>query len=455
MPDKETHDALRAILSPVEGRKKSNRCIVIPTGTQFDLLDAHLKLLAKQDTDNFDVLIIGKRPTLPSRLNILSCDEIYPVGSSGGFGLGQVQAYLLGYEYIINADLDCLPISTNLISTLVSMAGENHKVIEPLSMSNRNYDPKKINDKHNINHYGTVPREILEQYGFVNFRFYRGGEELDFDTRLEAEGALIYEKGVFVEHENTEANYIERMSFKGNKYVYYVKNLVVADIHATAYRIKRLMIGKALRYFATTLQHLFLNIIFTMNHPDLLKAICIDGLKLDLESIYCNRTKIIETTEMKSGAVSAIIGTKEDPFCDIVFMPKKWLLENRKKTAVLKLFGAYLKTLQSRADYLEPTPNFLNDYKFFMQYMLFLKPIKYKDGKIYTDGTNAMKTAFGTSLVVIAFPALATIVLLATLRCVFRKDNEIRSGNLASQLTLFRNFLNKFNRVCTHKRIIT
>jgi len=447
--NEEACKAIRAILNPIEGKKKAECCIVIPAGHALDMLETHLKHLEKQDTRDFDVLIIGKKPkTEPKEINMLICDEKYPVGSSGGFGLGQVQAYLLGYEYVINADLDCFPVSTNLVSTLMSIAKKTNNVVEPLSMSNRSYDPKKINDRHTINHYGIVPRKIIEKYGFENFRFYRGGEELDFDLRINAESALLYEKSVIVEHENIEVNHIERMKFQGNKYLYYAKNEVVADIYATAYCLKRMMAAKAVGYFFRTLRCLFFDIVMSQNHPDLLKAACIDGTTMNVEKVYCKRSVKIGTREEKKGDASVFIGTERDKLEGIMFKPKYWLMENRKKAAMPYLIGMCIKIIRCEAAYLKPTESFLDEYKFFIQYVLMLKPVKYMDGKIYTEKMSIGMTFLNAVFWAIAYPILVVLAMAMVVKCVVENNKQIKPGNLAGNLREFHKFLVNFDNKC-------
>jgi len=437
------------LLRPPKGRKASSNCIVIPAGKGTEMLDEHLRLLSRQTTRDFDVLVVGEPPSkVPQGVNVLVCRENLPVGSSGGFGLGQVQAYLLGYESIISADLDCFPISENLVEKLIKISKSTGKAVFPLSLFDRSYDPKTSPKNHIVNHYGTIPRAVLERHGFANFRFYKGGEDVEEQKRLEMESCVVCEPSVHVEHKNKECNHIEAMNAKGNKYLYYSKNFVIASIYLAAYSLRRMRIAQSFLGAFLAIYSLMLYRLVYWEHPDLVSAAYSDGLALKMGKVYCSRPDKEYWAEEKPGSRGVKLFIDGEEGSGIAFKPKSWIIKNKKGAALPYLLSIAGKIAFSSANYVQPSRKFLDDYKFFIMYLLLLKPTKYIDGRVYGAKTGLLRLAANAAVSLALFPFIAIAVFAMVARCLAEHDNPVTTSNLASSLGKFHQYLLSFEKQC-------
>ena len=437
------------LLGPSAGSRKSSCCIVIPAGNEAAMLEKHLELLSRQTTKEFDVLVVGKPAKVPAGMNVMFYEERRPVGSSGGFGLGQVQAYLLGYEYITSADLDCFPISGNLVEGLVADAKATGKVAMPLSLFDRGYDPKKSRQNHIINHYGTASRKVLESCGFMDFRFYKGGEDVEMQKRLEECGLVFRDASLLVEHKNKECNHLETMSLAGSKFLYYSKNFIIANLRLSAYCLKKGRLPSAAKYFLSTLAAFASYLVVYRNHHDLLAAAFIDGLSLNMGKVYCARKAAIERLpEARGKGVEVLVDGEKGSRSAVYFKPKEWLLVNGKLSAFLSLALATARAAASRADFLEPSPKFLDDYKFFIQYLVLVKPIKYTDGRIYREKGGLPGIALSIAVSLAMLPLLFAACLAAVAVCMLDRSSPVAVSNLAENLGRFGAYLGKMEKEC-------
>ena len=441
------------LLGKPTGSRKNPCCIVIPAGNETAMLEKHLRLLSMQTTKEFDVLVVGRKARVPNGMNARFCEERRPVGSSGGFGLGQVQAYLLGYEYIISADLDCFPISKGLVERLVADAKKTGKVAMPLSLFDRGYDPRKSRQNHIINHYGTASRKVLESCGFMDFRFFKGGEDVEMQKRLEECGLVFRDASLLVEHKNKECNHLETMSLAGSKFLYYSKNFIIANLRLSAYCLRRGRAASAAKYFLSTLAALANYLVVYRNHRDLLAAAFFDGLSLNMGKVYCARETAIERMPQARGrGVQVRVEGERGGDGGICFKPKEWLLSQGKPSAMLHLASAMVAVAASRADYLEPTPKFLDDYKFFIKYLVLAKPIKYTDGRLYREKGGLVGVALSLVLALALLPLLIAVSAAMVALCLFDSSSPVTVSNLAKNLGRFSAYLEKMEAECAGRR---
>ena len=416
------------ILKLESGVKKNDCCIIIPSGHSSELLDKHLTYLQLQDTRAFDVLVIGKAPTNTFDLNVLVYSEAFPIGSSGGFGLGQVLGYTLGYKYLINADIDCFPISKNVMSTLLTRVAETGKVVLPASVFDSSWDLEKTNKNFIVNHYAIIPREIYEKYGFANFRFFKGGEDWELQCRLQMENVIVREPSILVEHKSFESNHIDTMSLPGSKYIYYSKNYILANMLLSGYALRKLRFITAFKYFYVTMSGFLMYWLIYHNYDDLLTPIFVDGLNFNMDARYKPRTSRIAEFELPSVNLLDLNGSVITPlglalnvgeelasdFGDydrlITFKRGIEVKHGNRLAGALYLLKMYLKIAFSGTAYLKPSKQFLDEYKFFIQYLLLLKPMKYSDGKIYTEKMGFAKLVFNIGV----FALLSPVVFLMT-----------------------------------------
>jgi hypothetical protein len=397
-------------------------------------LDKHLTYLQAQDTRAFDVLVIGKAPTNTFDLNVLVYSEAFPIGSSGGFGLGQVLGYTLGYKYLINADIDCFPISKNVISTLLTRVAETGKVILPASVFDSSWDMSKTNKNYIVNHYCIVPREIYEKFGVANFRFFKGGEDWELQCRLDMEKVIVREPSILVEHKSFQSNHIDTMLLPGSKYIFYSKNYILANILLSGYALRKLRFITAFKYFYVVISGFLMYFLIYHNYEDLLTPIFMDGLTFNVDARYKPRTSRIATIDLEAerarrheigdsplnGVVLSINGE------GIAFKHGIEVKRNRISGAIY-LLKMYLKIAlrgdiptgkvgDTWVDYLIPTKEFLDEYKFFISYLILLRPMQYIDGKIYTEKMGLLKIMFNIALFALASPV---VIILTGLNILY------------------------------------
>ena len=216
---------LYKLVRHVSGKKKNDCVLVIPCAeSDSAFAGRHLAVLEKQTTDKFDVLIISGKPLkFKTKVNVLYFRENYPLGSSGGFGLGQVLGYTLGYEYVMATDVGVTPCSNDVIETLKRRAAAEQKLVVPLSMGLK----EEIG---NPEQYGICPRKVLEEDGFLFFRLYKGGEDGEYMNRLIMDGKFVVERTVGIQHEVLSPDIIAVLKSRGNKHIYYKKSNVLNHI---------------------------------------------------------------------------------------------------------------------------------------------------------------------------------------------------------------------------------
>lgn len=431
------------ILKLEKGAKKNDTCIVIPSGHSSELLDKHLTYLKEQDTRAFDVLVIGKAPTNTFDLNVLVYSEAFPIGSSGGFGLGQVLGYTLGYKYIVNADIDCFPISKNVMSTLLTRVAETGKVVLPTSVFDSSWDLSKTNKNYIINHYAIVPREIYEKFGFANFRFFKGGEDWELQCRLQMENVIVREPSILVEHKSFESNHIDTMSLPGSKYIYYSKNYILANMLLSAYSLKTLRIFNAIKYFYVVMSGFLMYWLIYHNYSDLLRPIFFDGLGFSMDARYKPRTTRIATIspENLNGVALSVetwggivfkrgIEVKRNKLFGAIYLLKMYL------TIAFKGLTPTGKPGDTCVDYVIPSKDFLDEYKFFIQYLILLRPIMYLDGKIYSEDMGLVKLALNIGLFALVSPFVAVLTAADILYAAIAPF-PIRVNNLEMHMKKF------------------
>ena len=435
-------ERLRCLLEHDSGRKASDCCVLIPSGRSEEMLEKHLSILANQDSLDFDVLVIGIPPKAKARgFNLLVYREKFPLGSSGAFGIGQVLAYCLGYECIVNADIDCFPVSRDLLGQLRAAAKKTGKAVFPASVFDSN-DPK-ANRNYIVNHYGFVPREIYRRFGFANFRFFKGGEDAELQGRLEMEGAVARCDSALVEHRNLESNHFDAMLLPGNKYIFYSKNFIIAHILLCGYAVRRGKAAGAARHFAVTIYSLLLYWLIYNNYPDFLVPIFRDGLMLKTDGYYARSTHLHEIPDSGTQLRLSVEGEEAG---GIQFRPKSWLIRGNRAVGACYLASMCGKIALTRADCLAPSEKFLNDYKFFIQYLMLLRPMKYRDGKVYSEKSGVWRLALNMALFAFALPFLALAALLGVARAALQKDFPVSERNLGRNIAAFLTYISNVRR---------
>lgn len=428
------HGALSALVRKVSGEKKSDCAIVIPSADATELLDAHLAILARQTMKDFDVLVLGKPPGMvPEGINIILFAEKYPLGSSGGFGIGRALAYSLGYEYIINSDVDCTPISANLVERLVADAKEGQCAMFPKSVE---YEGSEVRKTFVTNQYGIVTRKVLETVGFDYFRLYRGSEDYDMNERLRMHNAGRQDETVSVKHKSHIFDYISLLKFRGNKYIYYKKSYVIASILLARHAISMMKLSDAARYCATAFFEMVKTQLFYSQYPDITGPVY-DGLLMRTNTVSVARTSRIEEIEAKDGMKGAAVCAAGET---VPAGAKKIGFGNGGKLSIAKTM---LSAWMEQCDYFEPTEKFLDAHGQLLPVLMLAKGVKCADGKIYSTKLGFLRTAANFALTAILAPLYAIAIPFAIVRAAML-EYPITPANMESNLAGFLAYVEKF-----------
>ncbi len=398
--------ALHRLVTHMSGEKKSDCAVVIPSGDSVRMLEAHLRRLARQNTHEFDVVIIGKASSrAPRRMNVVTYSEKYPLGSSGGFGIGQVLAYSLGYEYVINADIDCMPVSAGLVKKLKDVAGKTQMTVLPRPVLHSGAKGK-IRWGYCPNQYGICPRQVLEEFGFEHFRFFRGAEDLEFQFRLEMAGRLHYENDVEVSHKPFLFDHISLLNSPSNKYIYYKRNDVIARTFMASYAFSRGMAVRGVKYCLATLLDVAKNHIFYWNQPEIINAVQ-DGLRMDTDTVIARRDNRLKSVKIERGWKGLILDIGSKKLETRRFFPKQ-------KSSFFQTLRIALEVMElffSDAVYLSPTRNFLVHYRNLLPVLMMAKPVKYSDGMVYTSGMGRLDIVLNTSKTLLLCPVWLVLIV--------------------------------------------
>ncbi len=97
--------------------------------------------------------------------------------------LGQKYAYEKGYEYIILSDNDAIPVDQDLVEELVRHCNA-HSIATPRNIAeNENQDL--------IFHYGCFTRNVIEIVGFIDWKLFLYGDDVEYANRLKSFGIAI------------------------------------------------------------------------------------------------------------------------------------------------------------------------------------------------------------------------------------------------------------------------
>jgi len=170
-----------------DGRKGPRKevAVVIPTFNREQMLRKHLMKLSNQSFKDFDVVIVYS-PTDRfiedvSNLSIVHIRRKEDIGSAGGFYLGEKFCLQEGYEKIILADDDCLPVSENLIDELVKNLEGGSGLVFPRIQNN---EKNRGRTNRIIAQYGGLRADTLKAVGLTYLPFYQAGEDIELYYRI-------------------------------------------------------------------------------------------------------------------------------------------------------------------------------------------------------------------------------------------------------------------------------
>lgn len=423
---------LERLVCHISGEKENEAVIIIPCGTDTRLLSEHLAILSRQKKKGFDVLILGHAPSaIPPGLNIINYRERAPLGSSGSFSIGQMLGYFLGYEFVANADVDCFPCSDDFLGALVETARREGKAVLPLS----NEDGKK--EVYCINRYGTVPRKVFEKSGFEYAMFFKGAEDMDYQARLEADGMLFMGKG-----QKTRHPYLSMVLFEvasgGPKFLYYYRAGFAIHNLALYRAITCLRAKDALLSAGRMIYNYCYSFIFSSMASPTLFGVMLDGCLMDLGKRYDRLSFAIPEASVDAGAKGTVLGIGQGSGAAVIYL-EKWkgnigtLAKIRRRVSHI---GMFLGLLFAPGDYFAPTGAFIEKYSFFIPYLMFIKPVRYK-GKHYCWGKHPIHLLAGTALLLATLPLFPFMVAFSQLRILAAGDYPPKAGNSEKMLRNF------------------
>ena len=417
---------LYKLVRHVSGKKKNDCVLVIPCAeSDSAFAGRHLAVLEKQTTDKFDVLIISGKPLkFKTKVNVLYFRENYPLGSSGGFGLGQVLGYTLGYEYVMATDVGVTPCSNDVIETLKRRAAAEQKLVVPLSMGLK----EEIG---NPEQYGICPRKVLEEDGFLFFRLYKGGEDGEYMNRLIMDGKFVVERTVGIQHEVLSPDIIAVLKSRGNKHIYYKKSNVLNHIMLARSALERGRIPSLILCVKLAWVEAIKTRFFYAAYPDFVEPV-MQALWLDMDGVIPGRTTAIKTLEKKSGMQGVVLD------CDGMKRPNTVSFGPGKFQTALGI----VQVLLSGADYLEPTHEFLTRRRNLLAIVLVLKPIRYTDNKIYSYGAGWTQVFLNAVETAALAPFFLAEIAISVLR-VPRKEYPQTLTNLELNLGIYLRYLQK------------
>ncbi len=428
-------DELERLARHASGSKKNSTAIVIPSGADFQMLGQHLQKLSKQSKRNFDIIILGKMPqSAPQGINIIRYSEEKPLGSSGSFSIGQMLGYKLGYDFVINADIDCFPASDDLVERLVQTASREGKAVLPLS------DEEGKKEVYCINRYGIVPRRAMEKIGFEYAIFFKGAEDIDYQLRLEFAGLLMTAQDLKTTHPYLSMVLFEVAS-RGPKYLYYYR-AGLAILSLSLYRsLTNFRAKESILCAGRLLYSYCFNFAFSAAASRVIFRIMLDAFLVNFSSRYEGLEFSIPKSGVKEGASPLLLEVGGGSNKGTVYFGEWKELSSLGKAArrvsqTAKLFGL----AASKGDYFKPSGAFIEKYGFFIPYLMFMKPVYYK-GSFYGWGKGTLSLLAGVLLMLFTLPLFPFIAAFSLLKIWQRGDYPPNVSNIGRMLKNFKKII--------------
>jgi hypothetical protein len=220
---------------------KTDLIIVITSFDSYGLVVSHLKLLSKQTYQRFNVLLVLGVAFDDKKLGayleenqfafgIILAKENDRRGCSGGFFTGQKYALENGYEYIIMADDDCMPVDKGLVEALYSKRAA--KYVRPTTVFVAGSYRKK-GFAAGPSQYSLYSAEVFREYGLYYLPLYHGADDGEYMERVKQPYIHI--------PNNTEHPYISGMRLFGvfdRQWLFMLQSLIIMrSIRTTLYNL--------------------------------------------------------------------------------------------------------------------------------------------------------------------------------------------------------------------------
>ena len=413
---------LRKMVERRSGMKKNDAAVLIPSVNQGQVMAEHLRRLARQTTAKFDVLVLGDYSgPVPKELNLILYREKYPLGSSGGFGIGQLLAYSLGYRHVISTDTDYLLVSRDAIERLVASAERQKKAVFPIP---RLADGREDRHLTTMNRYALVPREVMESVGFEYVPFFKGGEDRDYHDRLEDARAVAYEGPISIEEATLHkpTSWFD-ISVEGTKHIYYFRSKFSCYALSIYSSLAHGKLSRAAGFFAILcyMSCYFFAISFLRMNSML--GIMLDGISLNLAARYgksmvfeiprLEKTKGMVPIRLDAGSKAGAVG---NIYPERDHAGKVGIGAVRVMPDKLQLALAFVSIISKRGDYFAPSKKFVSNYYSLLLPMLVFKPVKYLDDRLYGWKPSALYPLE----ILAALPPFFLLAMLSLLFGMFR-----------------------------------
>jgi len=216
---------------------KNDLLIIIPCFINYDILVKHLGYLSKQTFQKFDVVIVlGPNFDDAKLFNFLEKNNFgfgtivikrkEDTGSAGGFFAGQKYGMENNYQYMINADDDCMPVDPNIIESLYSKKELGYVCSTQKLVIESNY--KTVSNPPCIAQYTLFSASMFKKYGFFYAPLYCGAEDSEFLQRIANEKFHIVSN--IVEHPYTIAGKFV-LKNPSRQWLYILSNMIMLKLN--------------------------------------------------------------------------------------------------------------------------------------------------------------------------------------------------------------------------------
>jgi len=168
----------------------------------YDNVERHLGLLAKQSFIAFDVLLVLGVPFDALRLEKWLAGRKFPFGvivsqenerrgCSGGFFTGQKFALEHGYDYVIMADDDCMPVDRHLLESLWKNRSREYVVPKTVFVAD---GYRKPGFSAGPTQYSLYSAEVFRKYGLYYLPLFHGADDGEYMERVKVKPFQIENK---------------------------------------------------------------------------------------------------------------------------------------------------------------------------------------------------------------------------------------------------------------------
>lgn len=182
------------------GRRAVETLIIMPFYLEYGWLTEHLDALSKQTFQDFDVVVVANKVSDEERVykiidnkrhsfGIIVAKRKEDTGSAGGFYTGQRYALENGYNQMILADIDCIPVDNDLVEKL--FLNKERGYVKPtvrVTYRGRVIDVMRGGV---IPWYTLLSTDIVKRYGLYYLPLYYGAEDLDYASRIKLAPYII------------------------------------------------------------------------------------------------------------------------------------------------------------------------------------------------------------------------------------------------------------------------